>query len=236
MPEAGGVTKVPGWLDGRPGAPWLLVLAPGAGAPADSDFMTSVAAGIAGAGVRVLRFDFPYQVRAREDGRRKPPDRAPVLVATWTAVLAYVRRRLRPEHVAVGGKSMGGRYATLVLAGASSDDDPLECPVEAAVLLGYPLHPPGKPDRMRIGHLGDIGVPSLFVAGTRDSLAGIEAMREVVASLPRARLHEIEGADHDFKVPKRSGRIRPDVIAEITATVAFFLDPGGHRPAPGHRR
>lgn len=224
VPTSGGVAAVPGWLDGGAGAQWLLVLAPGAGAPADSDFMTSVAAGVAAAGVRVLRFDFPYQVRARDEGRRKPPDRPPVLLATWTAVLGYVGRRLRPEHVAVGGKSMGGRYATLLLAdaGAGGAGDPPQS-VGAAVLFGYPLHPPGKPDRMRAEHLGDVHVRSLFVSGTRDSLARIEPMRDVVTSLPRARLYEIEGADHDFKVPKHSGRTRADVIAEIASTAAGFL-------------
>lgn len=223
VPDAGAVAAVPGWLDGAAGSPWLLVLAPGAGAPADSDFMSDVAAAIAAGGVRVLRFDFPYQVRARAEGRRKPPDRAAVLLATWRGVLAYVKRRLRPAHVAVGGKSMGGRYATLLLADASEGGDPLPCEADACVLLGYPLHPPGKPDRLRADHLPAVAVPTLFVSGTRDSLAGIDAVREVVGSLPQAHLHEIPDADHDFKVPKRTGRRRADVVAEIGSTTAGYL-------------
>lgn len=233
LPEIPGVTAVPGWLDGAAASPWLLVLAPGAGAPADSGLMSTLAAQVASKGVRVLRFDFPYQVRARREGSRRPPDRAPVLLATWRAVLAYVRRRLRPAHLAIGGKSMGGRYATLLLAevgnpagGPSADPSrgPLGCQVEAAVLVGYPLHPPGKPDRMRAGHLGDLGVPSLFVSGTRDALARIDALREVVRSLPPAELYEVDAADHDFKVPKRSGRTRLEVTTEVASAIAAFLD------------
>lgn len=223
VPDAGSVDAVPGWLDGPAGSAWLLVLAPGAGAPADSDLMGGLAAAISAAGVRVLRFDFPYQVRARAEGKRKPPDRPGVLTATWRAAIAYAGHRLRPAHLAVGGKSMGGRYATLVLADSAGGGEALARRVEACVLIGYPLHPPGKPDRERAGHLSAMRVPALFVSGTRDSLAGIEAMRRVVEPLSQARLHEIGEADHDFRVPKRSGRTRADVIAEIAAATGDFL-------------
>lgn len=227
VPASAGISEVPGWLDGPASAATLLVLAPGAGAPADSAFMTALAVETACADVRVLRFDFPYQERARREGTRKPPDRAAVLLATWAAVLRYVRRRLRPRRVVIGGKSMGGRYATLLLAGAPVE--PLPCVVAAAVLVGYPLHPPGKPDRMRTEHLRDVGVPMLFLAGTRDSLAGIDALRMVTASLRGASLHEVDDADHDFKVPKRTGRTRAEVIEELAATIRSYL---GGTPSP----
>lgn len=221
VPGSTVAAEVSGWLDGPASAPTLLVLAPGAGAPADSELLTALAGAIASQQVRVLRFDFPYQERARLEGKPRPPDRAAVLLATWGAVLRYVRHRLRPRQVAIGGKSMGGRYATLLLAGGAAD--PLPCEVDAVVLVGYPLHPPGKPEKLRAEHLPDVGAPMLFLAGTRDSLARIEALREVLAGLPDARLAEVDDADHDFRVPKRTGRTRTEVVDELAATIRDFL-------------
>jgi len=218
----GGVDAVPAYLDGPTRAEWLLVMAPGAGAPADGEFMATMAHVLADEGVRVLRFDFPYQVRAREDGRRRPPDRPAVLEGTWRAAIRHAGRRLKPPRMAVGGKSMGGRYATMLLAEAGrSGAEALPASPEACILFGYPLHPPGKPEKLRAEHLVDVGVPMLFLGGTRDALARIDLLRRTVADLPASTLHEIEGADHDFRTRAQSRR---EVIDELARAAAAFLN------------
>jgi uncharacterized protein len=120
-------------FDGPKNADRTIVLAHGAGAPMDSDFMNVIASGLAKSGLRVARFEFPYMVKRREDGRRRPPDCAPVLLESYLQVVA----ELGPENLIIGGKSMGGRIASMV-AGAAG--------VAGLVCLGYPFHPPGKPE------------------------------------------------------------------------------------------
>jgi predicted alpha/beta-hydrolase family hydrolase len=171
-----------------------LILAHGAGAPRTHPFMTSMAARIAKKGVDVVTFNFLYA-----EAGRKMPDRVELLEATWRAAIATVRARggLPNERVFVGGKSMGGRIAThiatanegLVLAGV--------------VLLGYPLHPIGKPKMVR-DEILRVGIPMLVVQGTRDELGTAGEMKRVLTSLPRARLHVVEDGDHSFMLPKRA--------------------------------
>ena len=121
-------------------APLTLVLAHGAGAPMDSPFMEVMATRVAAAGWRVARFEFPYMARRREDGKRRPPDRESVLLQTWVTVIDA----LGAEHLVVGGKSLGGRMASMVAD---------EAQVRGLVCLGYPFHPPGRPERTRTAHL-----------------------------------------------------------------------------------
>jgi predicted alpha/beta-hydrolase family hydrolase len=207
------VDSLPLLVDGPAGADagWRLVLAPGAGAPMTSDFMAGLAAGLACHGVQVIRFDFPYRVRGR-----KAPDRPPVLEAAWRAVLAGLLDDA--ARTAIGGKSMGGRIATHMLADPSGFSG-----VDACVLYGYPLHAPGRPERTRDAHLSDVDVPMLFFSGDRDRLARVDLLRASLRRLSSADLVVINDADHDFAVPKRTGRSREDVIAELAVRTAKWL-------------
>jgi len=142
-----------------------ILLAHGAGAGMDSDFMESFACGLADRGFQVLRFEFPYMAARRQDGKRRPPDRAPKLMDAFRAAIAEVREKHKPAKLIIGGKSMGGRIASMIAA-----EDAGTC--DGLLLLGYPFHPPGKPEKLRTAHLGDITVPTLLVQGERDPFGG----------------------------------------------------------------
>lgn len=191
-------------------APWTLVLAHGAGAPMDSPFMEAMAGAIGEGGVRVVRFEFPYMRRRREEGGRRPPDRMPVLEEAFRAAVeaAGVSGRL-----ALGGKSMGGRVATRIVADAAAS---------AAVALGYPFHPPGRPESLRTEHLRTIEVPTLVVQGTRDPFGG---PGEVAAwGLSTAlSVRWIEDGDHSLKPRRSSGRTLRQNLDEAARAVLDFL-------------
>ena len=189
-----------------------MLLAPGAGSSRHHASLSSIQAGLADAGWTTVTFDFPY----REAGRRIP-DRQPVLERCWRAVLDAVQTdsRLAPPWVAIGGRSMGGRIASHVAAAGTR--------VKGLVFLGFPLHPAGRPAVERAAHLPSIAVPMLFVQGTRDALAERAFLAGVLAELPRATLHDIEGADHSFRVPRRAGRTEETVRDEIVKVVADWL-------------
>lgn len=173
--------------DEAPGASAVLALAPGAGAPLESPFLSGFASAMSAAGVEVLRFNFPYQ-----EGSRRPPDREPVLRSTWVAAFDVARQRAAGRPVVAGGKSLGGRMASLAVAGGDVAPSGL-------VFLGYPLHPPGRTEKLRDAHLDRIGCPMLFVQGTRDPFAHPELLHGVVGRLgERATLVEIPDGDHSF--------------------------------------
>jgi len=185
-----------------------VVLAHGAGAPMDSPFLEYVAAGLATRGLRVVRFEFPY-MHARRADRRPPPDREPVLLDRWRAVLAELDGR----PPVIGGKSLGGRMASLLAD---------EVGARALVCLGYPFHPPGKPQRLRVAHLESLRTPTLVVQGTRDALGS----REEVAGyrLSRSiRVHWVEDGDHSLKPRARSGRSERQNLDEAVDAVAQFV-------------
>jgi len=198
--------------DGPEGGP-LLLLAHGAGAPMDSPFMNRVSRGLAERGVWVRRFEFPYMRRRRRDGVRRGPDRAPVLLDTWREAVAAAGRH-RPLFI--GGKSMGGRIASMVA-------DELE--VDGLVCLGYPFHPPGRPERLRAAHLARLATPALIVQGSRDRLGS----REEVAGYRLAagiRLVFLDDGDHSFKPRVRSGLTEEGQLAEAVSSVARFVSEG----------
>jgi predicted alpha/beta-hydrolase family hydrolase len=147
-----------GMIFDGPAAGPAVALAHGAGAPMDSPFMNTIAAGLGAAGIRVARFEFPYMRRPRETGERRPPDREPALRQAWLEAIAALGGA---ERLVIGGKSMGGRMASLVAD---------EAAVRGLVCLGYPFHPPGQPDRLRTAHLRELRTPTLIVQGTRDAL------------------------------------------------------------------
>jgi hypothetical protein len=197
-------------FDGPEGAPITLVLAHGAGAPMNSTFLNVVARGVAQGGVRVARFEFPYMRARREGGRRGAPDRGPVLEEAWRNA---IERLGGGGSLVIGGKSLGGRIASMVADGSG---------VRGLVCLGYPFHPPGKPDRLRTKHLETLRTPALIVQGTRDSLGSREdvAGYRLSASI---RTAWIEDGDHSFKPRATSGRTETQNLSEAIARVQEFL-------------
>jgi predicted alpha/beta-hydrolase family hydrolase len=209
----------PTFLETGPhGAAWRLVLAHGAGAPMDSPFMEGMACRLAERGIAVSRFEFPYMAARRETGRKKPPDRPPVLLDSWRAAVEGVRRNHPKARLAIGGKSMGGRVATLLAAEGETAGG-----IKAVVTLGYPFHPPGKPDRLRVDHFSTLTVPTLMIQGTRDPFGRADEVATYV--LPsRASVHWVEDGDHDLKPRKASGRTHAEALDESADAVAAFLD------------
>jgi predicted alpha/beta-hydrolase family hydrolase len=197
-------------FDGKEDAPLTLVLAHGAGGPMDSPFMAKVAQGVAAEGFRAVRFEFPYMAARRTSGKRGAPDREPVLLDTWRKVIAELGG---PARLVIGGKSMGGRMASMVAD---------EQKVRGLVCLGYPFHPPGQPDRLRTKHLADLKTPALFVQGTRDQFGTKEDVAGYQLS-KAIRMHWLEGGDHSWKPPKASGRTEAQNLAEGIAAVVEFL-------------
>ena len=187
------------------GARSALVLAHGAGHGMDTRLLVDIGEALAARGVAVLRFNFPYM----EAGRRRP-DLQPRLEACYRAVADAVAEEF--ERPYLGGKSMGGRIASHVVANGFS--------AAGLVFLGYPLHPPGNPERVRDAHLRQIETPMLFLEGTRDPFARPELLHRTVAGLPTARLVEIDGGDHSFKV---RGRSAAEVTAELVEAIDLFL-------------
>ena len=189
-------------------AGWTFVYAPGAGSNMHDPFGRFVCRALAERGVECVRFQFPYA----EEGKKRP-DRAPVLEATWRAVLERVREPGR--KLCVGGRSMGGRIGSHVVAQGEAAD--------AVALFSYPLHPPGNAGRMRDEHLPAIAVPVLFCSGTRDAFASADELQALAKRLPRATLHLLDGADHGMNVPKASGRTRQDVWQEAFEAMVAWL-------------
>lgn len=198
-------------------ARWRLILAHGAGAPMDSGFMEGVANRLAEHGIAVSRFEFPYMRTRRDSGKKKPPDRQPILLASWGEVLHATRAAHPKARIAIGGKSMGGRMATMLAADRGSASE-----IEAIVTLGYPFHPPGKPDRLRVDHFPSISIPTLMVQGTRDPFGRAEEVVEYTLP-PKAELHWIDDGDHDLKPRKSTGRTQDDALEETAASIASFL-------------
>ncbi len=185
---------VSGLLEGPEGGP-LLVLAHGAGGSMRNALLDGFAAGLAAAGVGCLRFNFLFS----EAGRRGP-DREPLLRTAWRA--AFDRGVELGEPAWAGGKSMGGRIASMMAADG-------ELGTAGLVFAGYPLHAPGKPERLRDAHLGRIRVPMLWLQGTADAFARWDLLEGVLGRIgERAVLHRVEGGDHSFRV---RGQPRDDV-------------------------
>lgn len=173
-----------------------LVLAHGAGAGSSHPWMKRVAAGLEARGIQVVTFDFPY-IQAR----KSIPDRAPVLEAAWRDVWLGVTQRA-PGKVFAGGKSMGGRMASMVAAHMDSNGfDPAPA---GLVFFGYPLHPPAKPQQRRDAHLPHIRVPMLFLHGTRDGFGTPDEMESLAATLPNATLRLCDQGDHSLIAPKKA--------------------------------
>jgi uncharacterized protein len=205
VPEHGRISALrTGPSDGK----WTLVYAPGAGSSLADPFGAYAAKALEGEGIACVRFQFPYS-----EAKRKVPDRGPILEATWRAVLEQVR--LNALRVVAGGRSMGGRIASQVVAQGEQ--------VDALALFAYPLHPPGKPEQVRDGHFANLTVPALFCSGDRDTFGTVAELGEAIQLMRAARLHILEGADHGFSVLKASGRKREDVWADAVGALLEHL-------------
>jgi len=197
---------------GPAGAATTLILAHGAGAPMDSPFLETIAEGLAATGIRVVRFEFPYMAERRASGKRGAPDREPVLLDAWREAIATVGRP-KGARLAIGGKSLGGRMASKIAD---------EAEVDALVCLGYPFHPPGKPERVRTAHLAELRTPTLVLQGTRDPFGKPDDVAGYELS-PAIRVHWIEDGDHSLVPPKRSTRTEAGNLAEAVGEIAAFL-------------
>jgi hypothetical protein len=195
--------------DGPDQADTVIALAHGAGSGMDTPFMTAIARGLAGLGLRVVRFEFPYMEKRRDDGKRRGPDPARLLIATWNEVIA----ELTPERLVIAGKSMGGRIASMV-----ADD----ARVRGLVCLGYPFHPPGQPEKKRTAHLETLTTPTLILQGTRDPFGTPEDVESYALS-PAIRVEWIEDGDHSFKPRVKSGRTLEQNIATAIDQAAGFV-------------
>lgn len=187
-------------IDGSSSAPATVLLAHGAGAPMDTPFMQAMACGLAQRGWRVVRFEFPYMAQRRVDGRQRPPDRLPRLLDTFREQVA-----LEPARpLFIGGKSMGGRLASLLVDALATS-----CGVRGCLCLGYPFHPPGKPDQLRTDHLAGLSTPTLIVQGERDAF-GKQAEVEGYTLSPAIALQWLPAGDHSFKPNRSSGLTETD--------------------------
>ncbi len=193
----------------------ILVLAHGAGAPADSSFMSALAFALAAQGVTTVRFEFPYMQKRREDGKKRPPDRQPVLLDCFSQVIDQVAADAgEGARLFIGGKSMGGRMATLL---AASDN----CPevVTGVACFGYPFHPPGKPEKVRTDHFDRLRCPLFIAQGSRDPFGKREECEGSVPGGDKVAIHWLEGGNHDLK-PLAKQKLEADALIRQAAVEA----------------
>ena len=196
--------------DGPADSPYIFLFAHGAGGAMDTPFMTRVAVALGQRGIRVVRFEFPYMAARREGGKRGAPDRQPVLLDTF--------RRVVEEHggganVFAGGKSMGGRMASMVAD---------ELGLRGLICLGYPFHPPGKPEALRTSHLRSLRTPALIIQGTRDQF-GTEAEVSAYELSPSIRIEWMKDGDHSFKPRAASGTTEKQNLERAAGLMEEFI-------------
>ncbi len=191
-----------------------FVFAHGAGAPMDTEFMEAFATGLAANGVCVVRFEFPYMAKRREDGKRRPPNRAPVLEETFRRVLASLKSHGDAGKLFIGGKSMGGRIASMIA---------VEEEVTGVVCLGYPFHPTGKPEKLRVAHLQTIQTPVLIVQGDRDPFGNAAEVATYDLS-QEVQVHWLTDGDHSFKPRKASGVSLEENYGDAIAAITRFIE------------
>lgn len=197
-------------VTGRANPRHRLVLAHGAGVAMDSPFLEAIANGLAEHEVEVIRFEFPYMRDRREHGTRKPPNPQRVLLESYREVIEQIGDA---STLAIGGKSLGGRMASLIAD---------ELGVRALVCLGYPFHPPGRPDKLRTDHLTHLTTPTLIVQGERDPFGTPDEVEAYDLS-SRIRITWLPDGDHSFAPRKRSGHTLEDNLATAVTAIAEFL-------------
>ncbi|NOI39809.1 alpha/beta fold hydrolase [Vibrio sp. 070316B] len=189
--------------------PITFIFAHGAGAGMDHEFMQSVAKGLAFKGIRVVRFNFPYMIKRAEDGKRRPPDRAPKLLEAYQEII----EQTDADKLVIGGKSMGGRMASHL-----SELDK----VAAMACLGFPFHPPGKPENYKGGHLASLQKPCLILQGERDTFGKREEFVDFDLS-DSIQVEFIPDGDHSFKPRKSSGYTEQQNIALTVEKLSAFI-------------
>ncbi|OLQ89321.1 alpha/beta hydrolase [Vibrio ponticus] len=195
-------------VDGEQGSP-LFVFAHGAGAGMDHAFMQQVANGLAAKGIQVIRFNFPYMVKRAEDGKKRPPDRAPKLLEAFEQVIADYA----DKPIVIGGKSMGGRMASLLGDNAQ---------VAGIACLGYPFHPPGKPEKYKGEHLASLAKPCVILQGERDTFGKREEFTDF-ALADSVQVEFIADGDHSFKPRKSSGYTEAGNLAHAVEVLSQFI-------------
>jgi len=200
-------------FDGPEDAPASIVLAHGAGAPMDSRFMSDFAGALAAHGLRVIRFEFAYMA-ARRSGQRKPPPRAETVMGEYRALVDSLDEG-RP--VFIGGKSMGGRVASMV-----ADELFKAKKIAGLVCLGYPFHPPGQPEKLRTAHLEGLKTPALICQGTRDPFGTSEDVATYALS-KKIKVHWLESGDHDFRPAKGAGVTAKQNLQSAADAVAAWI-------------
>ena len=222
LPSGDAVSAIAYPAAGAPPAATTMILAHGAGAPQTHPFMTAFARLLSARGIDVVTFNFLYMER----GRRVPDPKAR-LEACYRAVIAAARARAGDgdRRMVIGGKSMGGRIATQVAAADGADGGDVD--VDGLVLLGYPLHPPGRPDKPRTAHLPAVTAPMLFVQGERDAFGTPDELRPVLATCADAELVTVNGADHSFKMRGKDAPRAGEVHETVTRKIFGWL--AGHR-------
>lgn len=189
-----------------------LILAHGAGAPMDSEFMQQMAQSLAARGIAVVRFEFAYMAARRLDGKKRPPNPQAKLLEQWREVYRQVRQQVAGP-LAIGGKSMGGRMASLLADEFGAD---------ALVCLGYPFYAVGKPEKPRVAHLAELRTPTLIIQGERDALGDRQAVAGYTLS-EAITLHWLTAGDHDLKPLKSSGFSHSQHLQAAAEAIAVFL-------------
>ena len=195
----------------------VLVLAPGAGAPATSPFLEKVSELLAQAGCRVARFDFEYMKERISTGKRRPPPRAESLRGEYIAALARIRRQAKGLPCFIGGKSMGGRVASLV-----ADELFADRVINGVVCLGYPFHPPKQPEKLRTAHLAELACPALIVQGERDPF-GTRAEVAGYPLSPSIEMHWVLSADHDLAPARATGSTHEAALVQAVGAMTTFF-------------
>lgn len=201
-------------VDGPEDAYWTLILAHGAGQGMRSEFMAWFAASLSVSGLRVVRFEFPYMQTTSSDGKRRPPNVQSKLLESWRAVIAGLEAKgIARYSMVIGGKSMGGRMASLIAD---------EAGVAALICLGYPFHPPGRPDKLRTEHLRSIRVPTLICQGERDPFGSRIEVGAYLLS-PSIKLCWLADGEHSFKPRKTTGLTQVFNLKHASDQIMKFL-------------
>ncbi len=201
------------YFDGPKKSKKFVVLTHGAGASSDSAFLTYFAEELAKLRYRVVRFDFPYMEQRSVDGRKRPPNTEETLCAAYMEVIKYLREDRNADKMVIGGKSMGGRIASLIAD---------EAQVQALLCLGYPFHPTGKPEKTRTEHLADLQTPTLLIQGERDPFGSREEVVDYKLS-KRIKLHWVPDGDHSYKTNRHSDRVTNENMGNALRHMIRFL-------------
>ncbi|HSR49710.1 MAG TPA: alpha/beta family hydrolase [Acidobacteriota bacterium] len=196
-----------------------FILSHGAGAGMDTPFMQAFAEGLTDGDVRVIRFEFPYMQKRRREGGRRPPDRQPKLLESWRETIRETRTRFPSQPLFIGGKSMGGRMASLI-----ADESAEQQEVKGLICLGYPFHPPGRPEKLRTEHLKELSTPALILQGERDPFGKPDEVASYGLS-PTIKVEYLPDGDHSFKPRKASGHtLQENLNTSVQKALAFVSE------------